>query len=103
MKTKINYLIWLTLLLTVFSFSAHSLEIGDEFRLIDSDGVASDEFGYSVSISGQIAIVGALYDDDRGDRSGSAYIFERKGVQWVQQAKPDPALIDVQMTEENDL
>jgi len=39
------------------------------------DGAANDEFGNSVAISGDYAIVGAHQDDDQGDNSGSAYIF----------------------------
>ena len=34
--------------------------------LLASDGAASDYFGCSVSISGDYAIVGAYYDDDKG-------------------------------------
>jgi hypothetical protein len=47
-----------------------------------SDGAANDWFGVSVSISGDLAIVGAFYDDDRGTDSGSAYIFKRDGTSW---------------------
>ena len=37
---------------------------------------ASDTFGYSVAISGNYAIVGAIYEDDAGGgSSGKAYIF----------------------------
>ncbi len=56
-------------------------------KLLASDGAASDYFGYSVSISGDYVIVGAIYDDDKGTNSGSAYIFLRGGTNWVQQAK----------------
>jgi len=56
-------------------------------KLLASDGAAGDYFGYSVSISGDYAIVGAGGDDDRGRESGSAYIFKRVGVAWVQQPK----------------
>lgn len=35
-----------------------------------------DEFGWSVGISGNTAIVGALEDDDWGYQSGSAYLFD---------------------------
>ena len=45
-----------------------------------SDGVTGDWFGYSVSISGDKAIIGAKKDDDEGTDSGSAYIFERDAV-----------------------
>ncbi|MCJ7776913.1 MAG: FG-GAP repeat protein [Sedimentisphaerales bacterium] len=56
-------------------------------KLTASDGATSDSFGYSVSISGDYAIVGAIYDDDKGYNSGSAYIFKRNGESWSQQAK----------------
>ncbi len=56
-------------------------------KLIASDGVADDCFGYSVSINGDHAIVGARDDDDNGTNSGSAYIFKFDGTNWIQQAK----------------
>jgi hypothetical protein len=45
-------------------------------KLIASDGATNDYFGYSVSISGTIGLVGAYYDDigSKTDQ-GSAYIF----------------------------
>jgi FG-GAP repeat protein len=46
-------------------------------KLTASDGAANDYFGYSVSISGDTAIVGAYRDNDNGSYSGSAYIFYR--------------------------
>jgi len=48
-------------------------------KLLPDDGVADDQFGYSVAISGSTAIVGAFLDDDNGDRSGSAYLFDLGG------------------------
>jgi len=56
-------------------------------KLLASDGAAGDWFGQSVSISGDLVIVGAQQDDDKGNRSGSAYIFKRDGTGWVQQQK----------------
>ena len=44
-------------------------------KLTASDGVAGDNFGHSVAIDGNYAIVGARQDDDNGSNSGSAYIF----------------------------
>ncbi|MCF6279803.1 MAG: FG-GAP repeat protein, partial [Flavobacteriaceae bacterium] len=49
------------------------------------DAAAGDNFGYSVSISGDTAIIGAIYDNV--NNSGSAYIFVRSGGVWIQQAK----------------
>ena len=42
-----------------------------------SDAGAADHFGVSVAISGDTKVVGAPTDDDAGDASGSAYVFER--------------------------
>lgn len=50
-----------------------------------SDGAADDEFGYSVAISGNYAIVGADGDDIGANASqGSAYVFRRIGTSWTQ-------------------
>jgi hypothetical protein len=56
-------------------------------KLTASDGAAADYFGYSVSVSGDTALMGAYGDDDHGSESGSAYVFERVGSSWSQQAK----------------
>ncbi len=56
-------------------------------KLTASDGEANDYFGYSVSLSGNRALVGAYHDDDNGSSSGSAYVFEWNGSTWVEVAK----------------
>ncbi|NOT00491.1 MAG: hypothetical protein HOP29_07675 [Phycisphaerales bacterium] len=56
-------------------------------KLAASDAAAGDEFGYSVSVSGNTAIVGARGDDDAGSLSGSAYIYVRNGGVWTQEQK----------------
>ena len=58
-----------------------------EDKFLAGDGAEDDYFGASVAISGDTVIVGARYDDDNGYSSGSAYIFRRKGENWVQQTK----------------
>ncbi|KAA3606541.1 MAG: T9SS C-terminal target domain-containing protein [Calditrichaeota bacterium] len=58
-----------------------------EERIVAADAGADDEFGTSVSIDGDYAIVGADQNDDNGSNSGSAYIFVRSGTSWTQQAK----------------
>ncbi|MCH8823130.1 MAG: FG-GAP repeat protein [Planctomycetes bacterium] len=56
-------------------------------RLLADDGAAGGIFGYSVGISGppgkEVAIVGAYGDDDNGDLSGSAYLFDAAGPRKV--------------------
>ena len=45
-------------------------------KLVADDGAQNDHFGFSVAISGTTAIVGAIFDDDNGSQSGSAYLFD---------------------------
>jgi FG-GAP repeat protein len=63
-----------------------------------SDGAGSDNFGFSVAISGETVVVGARSDDGAaGPGQGSAYIFVRSGGVWSQQQKieaSDAASID---------
>jgi len=46
-----------------------------ETKITASDAASSDFFGVSVSVHGNIAIVGAEGDDDNGGDSGSSYLF----------------------------
>lgn len=50
-------------------------------KLTASDGAAGDQFGYAVALSGDTALVGAIGDDDNGDNSGAAYLFDTDGTQ----------------------
>ncbi|MCP3872798.1 MAG: hypothetical protein GY699_06550, partial [Desulfobacteraceae bacterium] len=56
-------------------------------KLRAGDGAHYDEFGNSVSISGDTVVVGAIYDDNASYNSGSAYIFKKEGDTWTQVAK----------------
>jgi len=56
-------------------------------KLTAPDGELGDRFGVRVSIDGRIAVIGAYYDDDLGEDSGSAYVFEEIDGEWVQVAK----------------
>ena len=69
----------------IFKYNLNAWE--QESRLIALDGASMDFFGYSVSISGDYAIVGANRDDDNGSESGSAYIFYNNSGIWQQQEK----------------
>ena len=51
-------------------------------KITASDAAASDFFGMSISIHKDIIVVGAPYNDDDGDGSGSAYIFVKSGGVW---------------------
>jgi hypothetical protein len=75
---------------SAYIFERTGIEWSQKAKLTPDDGATDDHFGYSVSISGDYAIVGAYGDDDNGNDSGSAYIFERMGIEWSQKAKLTP-------------
>ena len=52
----------------------------ESLKLVAGDGVAMDQFGWSVAIYGDTAVVGAAVDDDKGQNSGSAYITVPPGL-----------------------
>ncbi|MDR1279974.1 MAG: hypothetical protein LBK99_04040 [Opitutaceae bacterium] len=51
-------------------------KVSQRVKLVASDGAADDEFGRSVSLSGDNALIAARYDDDTGSNSGSAYYYK---------------------------
>ena len=73
--------------LVVLAVSAPGQCLEEIGKILGSDGSAGDSFGYSVSIDGDYAIIGAHFDDSLGSDSGSAYIFKRSCGGWIQQAK----------------
>ncbi len=54
----------------------------DEYKLTASDGASSDCFGYGVSGSGDVIVVGSPYDDDKGSSSGSVYVYRWNGTAY---------------------
>jgi hypothetical protein len=56
-------------------------------KLTAPDGAPADLFGTSVAVEGNMVVVGADHDDDKGNASGSAYVFVRTAGVWVQQQK----------------
>jgi hypothetical protein len=60
----------------------------EQAHLKASDGAASDNFGYSVSVSGDTVLVGAMRDTvGTNSQQGSAYVFTRSGTAWAQQVR----------------
>lgn len=58
-----------------------------EQKLIAPDGAEDDRFGRSVALLGDRALIGAMHRDDKGENSGSAYVFERNDKSWVYKDK----------------
>jgi FG-GAP repeat len=59
----------------------------EEDKIIAADGALRDGFGFSVSLSAGVAVVGARDDDDAGNSSGSAYVFRDAAGVWSQEQK----------------
>ena len=51
-------------------------------KLTASDGAAEDWFGISVSASGDTIVVGAQWNDAKGNDSGAAYVFVKPSEGW---------------------
>lgn len=50
--------------------------LNENLKITAPDGADSDQLGFSVAVSGTVAIFGAIGDDDGGAGSGSAYLFD---------------------------
>ncbi|NOZ35693.1 MAG: T9SS type A sorting domain-containing protein [Chlorobi bacterium] len=59
----------------------------EQAKLYASDAYGYDNFGESVNISGDYAIVGSVGNDDNGTNSGSAYVFVRNEMTWSEHVK----------------
>lgn len=68
------------------------LATGRQFaKLMASDGAAQDFLGRSVAIQGESCAVGAMWDDDHGEDSGSVYIFASGGGDRLLLSDPVPS------------
>jgi len=54
----------------------------EQAELTASDGFAGDQFGWSVSVSGDTAVIGAV---SKNNAQGAAYVLVRSGGVWAQQ------------------
>ncbi len=59
----------------------------EQAKLNADDSAAGDEFGFSVDVAGDVALVGAFRGNPVGNDSGAAYVFSRTGTTWQQQDK----------------
>ena len=59
-------------------------------KLTPADGETYDYFGWSVAISGDTAVFGAVYDDDKGHNSGSGYVYTKIDGKWIENVKIVP-------------
>lgn len=59
----------------------------EEQKLTAGDAAAGDQFGFSVSITTDRAVVGSVGDSDFGIGSGSAYVFRYRNNTWRAEVK----------------
>ena len=70
----------------VFVFNGSSWSL--QQKLLASDGMAFDRFGYSVAVMGNTIGVGAREDDTAaGPDTGSEYLYTRTGTVWTEKQK----------------
>ena len=74
---------------SAYIFTRSGTTWSQQQQLQSSDGLSTDYFGYSASISddGNTVVVGARAETTTQDDSGAAYIFTRSGSTWSEQQK----------------
>ncbi len=66
---------------SVYVFTRTDTTWTEQQKLLASDGAQGDSLSwYALSLSGDTAIIGAMFDDDMGTDSGSAYVFTKSGA-----------------------
>ena len=74
-----------------FVFVRNGSSWTEQAKLLPSDPSVGGWFGVSVAVHGNRIAVGAPMDDELGTAAGAAYVFQRSGTTWSQQAKLLPA------------
>ncbi|MDB2410818.1 thrombospondin type 3 repeat-containing protein [Pseudomonadales bacterium] len=80
-----NLALGLRLILAILFFASFKISAATEF--VPEDGAGADEFGYSVALKGDYALVGAPGDDDNFSNEGSIYVLEKLNGVWTQKEK----------------
>jgi len=72
---------------SAYVFTRSGIIWTEQAKLTASDAAAGDNFGFSVAVDGDTALIGGHLNDDAGSNSGSAYVFTRSAGVWTEQAK----------------
>ncbi len=72
---------------TAYLFQREGATWSQAQKLFDAQGADDDQFGWSVAIDGDYALVGAPDNNVKG----SAYLYKRDGASWTLQQKLIPA------------
>jgi len=71
----------------VYVFHFNGITWIEETILRSGDIASGDQFGKSLSLSGDVAIIGAQYEDTGASAAGAAYIFRYNGAAWEEEIK----------------
>ncbi len=83
---------------SVYVFTRSGTNWSQLEKLTAADGAEGDVFGISVALDGDTALIGADLDDDKGEDSGSVYVYTRSKGAWTEQAKltaDDAGAVDI--------
>ncbi len=72
---------------SAYVFTRSGTAWSQQQRLNATDPAATDWFGLVVDVSGDWAVIGSPQDDDGGNATGSAYLYERTGAAWASRGK----------------
>src|SRR5438552_6092532 len=79
-------------LCSAFTGPAHGQSLLlESTKLLATDGLAGDQFGYSTAVDGTFAVLGSTTASPLGNASGAAYMFRYNGSSWAQQQKLVPS------------
>lgn len=74
----------------VYVFRHHCGDWTQEATLLPEFAQENAGFGYSVAISGDTIMVGAVHETGISNQSGAAYVFRLSGSTWTQEARLSP-------------
>ena len=76
--------IFLCTIVILCSFSSVFADWPSEIKIEASDGMDENTFGHSVSIDGDVCVVGAYRDNET---RGAVYVYRFDGSDWVEEQK----------------
>lgn len=72
---------------SVYVFTRSGTVWTQQQKLSANDGIANDQLGASLSMTGSTMVTGALQNNFGASRNGAAYVFTLNGAVWSQQQK----------------
>src|SRR6188508_2718647 len=73
---------------SLFAVFATGFSFGQEWNALGLGGAPephitlNDQYGYSVSVEGNVAVIGAPANDDEGVNAGKAFVYEKVNGKW---------------------